>query len=223
MYLLGFLVIFLSGCVSFTTGQTAQTLKPGKGGGMVVATYSRYMSQATVESTPSSTTTTSGDDQHSVSFESGYRYGLIKNLEVVAIGGLGASRVGGKYRVVGSKALAVAFGLEFSYFFSQQKNPGNESRSAQEIIYVPVYISTDLSPSLSLYFVPRYAYIHGSNDDSDSGVTSAAQGASLGAIFGANIGFLAEISAFEVKNADSKSTFTQLVAGLVFGRKNLDR
>lgn len=197
-------VVFLSGCASMSTMQTARTTKKGEfgysfGGGYV-------STEMPIE----------GVDTMNVNaplLEAGARYGVTENLDV---GGkitiIGTAVADAKYQFLGDQESKIAGSAGLGVGYLSMESGDTESKLYD--LMVPAYFSYHPADWLSIYTSPKYVFrINSYNSDSETGTeTNHWYGAGAGLRIGKNTGVFLEYTYFG--NTEYEKPFSQINAGI---------
>jgi hypothetical protein len=223
----------LAGCVSFTTAQTARTLKQGQTAGYAGFIHSSETSET--EDEDDGVEETTEDETRMTGFVVGARYGLTGEFDIGARGSnLGVTMIDTKLQLASTRtfAAAVGFGLGIGTWDTESKTKadGEESSTSESdgmirVADVPFYLSTDPTPDLSLYGALRYVYVH---NESDSGLfggdgdeeTSSSRviGLTGGVLTHGRPGFFGELSLYMSPDKDTDTNGLQVAAGVTFNQ-----
>lgn len=218
--LMGVLGASLSGCLTFSSFQTADTLKPGHGSFFVGAGYQQYSFIDKSEDEATKEIQTKIEKVKVPMIEYGLRYGLREDLDIGLRTGLFGSWIGDvKYRLSQTPETSMAAGAGLSY---------SNILDIQIVDFsVPFYMSYNLSRTNQLYLVPRAIfrrttydrdYLHGNEV-----VNSTVAGATVGIASGDDVQIFGEISYFGGPSEVDREGIAQAMIGINFGADNLDR
>jgi hypothetical protein len=210
------LSVFISGCASMSTMQTARTTDKGRfgggfGGGAVTASIPNGPSKDSAR-------------KFSLPFvEMGARYGLTDKWDIGAkLTLIGTATLDTKYMIIGdnnSTKFAGSVGLGVGYLSFSSGSGTDKSNSRNVDLMIPFYFSYHPLSWLAIYTSPRYVYRTSSynNPNSSGSGNSNWYGITGGLRLGKKSAFLIECSYF---GTDATTIpFTQVTAGFAFGIK----
>lgn len=211
---------FASSCVSFSSLQSARTLKPNKASFFAALGYESLVIERSRGL--DSSTEKSIERVKIPIFEYGFRYGVLKRLDIgLRTATLSSSVIDLKYALSSGPDLATAAGLGVGYGSIKASD-----YSARYIdVHVPFYTTYDFASWSSIFLVPRFVYRHSSTTFYTESTTygAALLGGSVGFIFGEKIALVPEVSYFKDAALAGDSGIMQVMVGLAFGLDNLDR
>ena len=215
------LVLFLCcGCVSFSSLQSARTLKRNGASFFAALGYESLVIERSRGL--DSSTEKSVEEVKIPIFEYGFRYGVLKGLDVgLRTATLSSSVVDVKYALSSGLDFATAAGLGVGY--GSLKSSDYSARFID--VHVPFYTTYDFARWSSIFFVPRLVYRHSSTTFYTESTTygAALLGGSVGFILGEKVALVPEVSYFKDAALAGDSGIMQVMIGLAFGLDNLDR
>jgi hypothetical protein len=178
------LLFLASGCVSLSTLQTARTLPPDKeehsiGGGLY------------------SSTPLSGSDAklESSFFEYAFRRGFSEKIDYgLRLTIIGTAFVDAKYNLINDEKFAMAVGGGIGYMGISSGEGSNKSEVQIYDFNLPLYLSYDITPSVSLYGAPKVIFRYVSGGDIQS---QALLAATAGIKLGTDKGVMLEATAVQ--------------------------
>ena len=200
-------VVFLSGCASMSSLQTARTTDKGKlGYGFGAGVVKSELPLEGVDTI----------DIGAPFLELSARYGIKDNLDVGAkITLIGTSVIDAKYQFLGDKESKItgSAGLGLGYL----SMTSGETESKIFDIMLPMYFSYHPTDWLAFYANPKYVLrLNSYSNDTDSGSSNSHwYGVSTGIRLGKRVGFLLEYSYFG--NSEISEPFSQITGGISIG------
>lgn len=196
--------LFLGGCASISSLQSARALPDGTSRTIIGGGYFTTPSASAV-----------GGEVKFPFLEASYRRGVDEYMEVGGKFTLPSHLViDAKYQFLDDRYLALAVGLGFGYLVAstEMKATTNQYTNNFLDIFVPFYASYDFNPILGAYLSPRYIF----RAYTGSGVPNGhLAGAALGFKFGNKAGVMLE-SAFLKGISDAEDQF-QITTAVFFG------
>jgi hypothetical protein len=203
-------IMFLTGCASMSTMQTARTTEKGNVGyGFGAGVVNSEIPLGTLDTLKIS----------APFLEVGARYGITDKLDVGAkITIIGTATVDVKYQFLGNKEskFASSVGLGGGYLSISS----NDSKSKIYDAMLPIYFSYHPIDWFSLYFSPKYVFRINSYSaaNNQKGLNSSHwYGATGGLRLGKKVAFLAEYSYFG--NSQIPQPYSQITCGIAIGIK----
>jgi hypothetical protein len=221
LLIVGFLSAGLTGCLTFSSFQTADTLKAGHGSFFIGAGYQQYAYLQKSEDETTKKIQTTIEKIKVPMIEYGLRYGLSKDLDLGVRTAMFGSYLGDvKYRISQDAKTSMAFGAGISY-----ASMGVFGRLID--LSLPFYMSYNMTPTNHLYLVPRAVFRQATYkfdySEGNETTTTTAGGATVGIALGQDFQTFFEVSYFGGPGEVEREGILQVMLGINFGADNLDR
>ncbi|MBE9467404.1 MAG: hypothetical protein IMY72_03665 [Bacteroidetes bacterium] len=200
-------VVFLSGCASMSSLQTARTTNKGKLGYGYGAGFVK--SELPLEGVDTI-------DIGAPFMEVSARYGITDNLDLGAkITLIGTGVIDAKYQFLGDKESKIAGSAGLGLGYLSMSSGDTESKMFD--IMVPMYFSYHPLSWVAVYVNPRYVLrLNSYSNDTESGSSNSGwYGVTTGIRLGKRVGFLLEYSYFG--NSEISQPFSQVTGGIAIG------
>ena len=218
-----FALTSLQSCLSFSSFQTADTVKEGHGTFFVGVGYQQYAYLRKSEDEATKTVEQTIEKIKVPMIEYGLRYGFKPDLDIGIRTALFGAYVGDlKYRFEKTKEYSLATGLALSY---ASIGLVKDQRSRIIDIGVPLYASYNLSATNHLYGVPRIVLRQSQLTflDESTSTSSTLVGATAGVAMGQDFQVFAEYSYFSGASEVDRQGVQQVMIGFNLGADNVDR